>query len=367
MYTFLSHLTSALLLVLTVTVFSGCDILGENEPQTNQAPEGIYIANQGNFRDANGTVTFYNPSNAQVEHNIIPNIGSIIQSLDLRGNRGYIMSNSADRIDVFDLESHERVAQIPDIKSPRYMEFIDDTTAYVTNQATGTITIIHIPDNSKQNILKVGSQPEGITMSAEKAYVANHGFGSGSTVSIINTEQNMVENTIDVGCDGPRSMVTDRQSEVWVFCTGNTEYDDEWNVVDRTDGSVRIIDPVTDEVTRAFPIDGQIATAGPGQDVFFSSPSEYVYVVVEKKRILRFNTADNSGPTDVPVAQGDPIGAIAYSAAHDRLYVGRVPGFTTAGSIEQYTPGDTTVVDEFEAGIAPAYIAFDKGDPTIIL
>jgi DNA-binding beta-propeller fold protein YncE len=355
------------ILLAATTLFSACDFLGENAEELDQNPEGVYIANQGNFSDANGTVTYYDPSTSTVERNIIPNLGSIIQSLAVRGDRGYIMSNSADRIDVFDLDQHQRVAQITDIKSPRYMEFVNDTTAYVTNQSTGTVTIINLKDNSKRNIFKVGSNPEGLTESAGKVYVANHNFGSGSTVSVINTEQKLSQDGIEVGCDGPRGMLTDKQHEVWVFCTGNTVYDENWNVVDRTDGAVRIIDPVTDEVTEEFSIDGQISTAGPGQDVFFSSRSQAAYVVVEKRKILRFDTETNSGPSEIPIGSGDPVGAIAYSAASDLLYIGRTPGFESAGRIEQYAPGDSSVVDRFETGIAPAYIAFDRGDETIVL
>lgn len=367
MQTIKSRLTAIFCLVLTTTVFAACDILGENDENIDQAPDGIYIANQGNFGDANGTITFYDPANSSVQHDIVPNIGSIIQSLALRGNRGYIMSNSADRIDVFDLDRQERVAQITDVKSPRYMAFVDDSTAYVTNQAPGTVTIIDLPSNSKSNILKVGSNPEGLTEAAGKVYVANHNFGSGSTVSVIDAGEHLTEEPIDVQCDGPRGVLTDRQRDVWVFCTGNTVYDDNWNVVDRTDGAVRIIDPVSDQVTAEFSIDGQISTAGPGQDAFFSAQSQTAYVVVEQEKILRFDTESNTGPTEIPVAAGDPIGTIAYSAGDDLLYVGRTPGFESPGTIEQYVPGDSSVVDQFEAGIAPAFIAFDKGQEIVIL
>lgn len=353
--------TFALLLLIT-TVLSACDLIGETAENTVKTPTGVYVANQGNFGDANGSISFYDPSTGSVEHDVISNIGSIIQSIALRGDKGYIMANSAERIDVFSLEQHSRLAQIQDIKSPRYMAFVNDTTAYVTNQSTGTVTIINTETDSKRNILKVGSNPEGIAVSAGKAYVANHDFGSGSTVSVINTEAHLVENTIDVNCDGPRGVISDRQHDVWVFCTGNTIYDEDWNVTDRTNGAVRVLDPATGEIDSEFAIEGQIATAGPGQDVFFSPSTQAVYVVVDKERILRYDTANNAGPTEIPVADGDPIGAVAYSAGDELLYVGRTPGFDESGTVELYTPGEASVVDEFTAGVAPAYIAFDAAE-----
>lgn len=358
----LSKKTTTLLSLLVFTILlAGCELAGEEPEETLQPSSGVYIANQGNFSDANGTITFYDPADQSVSRNIVPNLGTIIQSITLVDGRGYIMSNSANRIDVFNLDTHERIAQITGVNSPRYMAVVDENTAYVTNLFSGTVTVINTETNTVADTIAVGSNPEGIAVVDGRAYIANSGFGSGSTVSVIDTETDTVSKTVDVECDGPRFVLTDGEQEVWVFCTGKTVYNDDFSeVIKRTNGAVRILDGASGSIIARFPINGQIGTAGPGQDAFYAEEASAMFVVVEKKRVLRFDTETNTGPVEIPLPAGGPIGAVAYNAARGHLYIGRSAGFVETGAIEIYNPGDTTIVHSFEAGIAPSYIAFDK-------
>ncbi len=45
---------------------------------------------------------------------------------------------------------------------------------------------------------------------------------------------------------------------------------------------------------------------------------------------------------------------------NQRLYVGRVPGFTQAGQVTVMKP-DGTVADEFSVGVAPSHIEILRG------
>lgn len=345
-------------------LLAGCDLLGTADTSTSGPPGTVLVANQGNFSDANGSVTAYDPATDTARVRAISDLGSIVQSVALVGGRGYIMANSANRIDVFDPATLERVAQIDSVRSPRYMAPVDESTAYVTNLYSGSgfgggsVTVLDLAARETVTTVEVGDNPEGIAVVGNRAFVANHGFGRDSTVSILDVESHRVLDRVDVDCEGPRSLHGDRDGEVWVFCTGRTTYDQDGNVTGRTDGAVRILDGSTGSVQQRISLDGQVRTAGPGQDSYYSEAARAVFAVLDASRIVRFDTDTDSGPTAVAQPEGADVGAVAYDAAEGILYVGRSPGFTQSGSVQRIDPDGGGLVGSFPAGVAPSQIVF---------
>lgn len=342
----------------------GCDLLGTEGEPTGGAPGAVLVANQGNFSDANGSITVYDPASDSARHRVMGNLGSIVQSIHLTGGTGYIMANSANRIDVFDPSGLQRTAQIDSVRSPRYMARVGPSTAYVTNLFSGggfsggSVTVLDLDAQTASRTVEVGSNPEGIAVVGDRAFVANNGFGAGSTVSVLDTETHRVVDSVEVDCDGPRIAHADGDGEVWIFCSGNTTYDQDGNVTGRTDGAVRILDGETGNLLKRIAVDGQIRTAGPGQDAHHSPETRRIYAVRDAESILRFDTSENSGPDTLSVPQGESIGAVAYDPGEDVLYVGRVPSFSERGTVQRIDPASGTVRGTFAAGVAPSHITF---------
>jgi hypothetical protein len=320
----------------------------------------LVIANQGNFGDGNGSVMVLDVETGTVT-TLASGFGSIVQSVELNNGSVHVVANSAGRVDIRDLESGDLTGQVTGLASPRYMITLNPNTAYVTNIfdqgfTGGNVNILDLTIGSIVKTLDVGENPEGLVAVGGFIYVANHGFGAGQTVSVINTADEEVSRIIDVECDGPRTLVVDREVELWVMCTGETIFDDQFNVIGETPGEIVLLDGVTGlEVTR-FPLTSRIATAGPGQDAFYSEEEQELYVVLDEDKVLRINTganaiADTFGPLD-----GAPIGAVAYDADSDLLYLGRVPGFSSSGTVTVHDRAGVQV-DSHPAGVAPSYLA----------
>jgi len=366
----ISHYLSLLvLLIFTAFGLGGCELLGTNDTTEEPAVTGVYVANQGNFSDANGSITVYDPDTQTVVQDAVPNIGSIIQSLLLWKGKGFIMANTANRVDVFDLDTHARTAQIEEVTSPRYMAIVNEGKAYVTNLfladfTGGKVTIINPQTHEKIGEITegIGNNPEGITIAGNRAYVANNGFGHGNSLSVINTSTDEVIDTITLeGCDGPRFLLTDAEEEVWAFCTGKVIYDDNWNVIGTTNGKVFVLNGATGAVVKTFNVNGRLISSGPGQDAYYAPESQEIFAV-NGNQLLRFNTATNAQRASVTLPQEEAsIGAVAYDGLTEQLYVGWVTGFTTAGWVGIY---NTAGVEQsrFTAGIAPTYIAFRRSE-----
>lgn len=344
-----------LLATLLLFGWMGCDSAGENG---GSEPAGsIFVANQGNFSDGNGSVSRYDPHTQSATPAAITGLGSIVQSVALVQDRLYVMANSANRLDVFDAGTLEQIAQIDSVVSPRYL-LADGNTAYVTglyggfNQFDGgLVTIINLQTHEKLGEIEVGDNPEGMALVGDRLHVANHNFGDGRTVSVIDTGTREVVQTIDAECDGPRFLAADRQGDVFVFCTGSSPFEG-----DPTPGAVRILDGATGEILERIAVDGMLGTAGNGQDAAFAPDAERAYVVRGERTILVFDTAANDLADTIGPIDGEPISALTVDEESGRLYLGRFNGFTAAGDVSIHLI-DGAEVERFDAGIVPTYIA----------
>ena len=345
-------------LIILPVVAVGCDTLGSEEE--NPAPGAVYVANQGNFTDGNGSVTTYDPATEQTSQNIYgPNLsGTTVQSLTLHDERVYVMANSGGYVNVYDAESNEQVAQMQ-TPGPRYMAVVSDQKAYVTNQLYSRSSMVSVIDLSTQAVIdsvEVGGSPDGITVAGNRAYVALGAFGASSQLAVIDTETNAVNETIDAECDSPRSLFTDTQEEVWVVCTGVTT-DGE----DGTNGAIRVLDGATGEIVERFSVDGQLGAASLGHDVYYAPDAEEAYIIKGENTLLRFDTRANMQADELSVG-GAPIGAVAYDAGREQLYIGHVPSFTDDGTVTIHRR-DGSQVGSFSAGKIPTYIALgDRGE-----
>lgn len=347
-------------LAAILIMISGCDTVNDDE---SAAAKGVFVASQGNFSDANGSAHVYDPELGSTS-TYVDDALSTLQSATIADDRIYFVANSGARIDAYSLETSQIVGQITGLTSPRYMAVGENRLAYVTNLfksnfTGGTVDVVDLASNTVTASIDVGNNPEGIAVSGGLVYVANNGFGSGQTLSVIDPSTNLVVETIDVGCDGPRMLFRDKEDEVWVVCTGKTEYDSEFNVIGQTNGQIVLVDGPTSSVIDRIQLSGQVSTAGPGQDAHYSEGEQELHVVLEGQQVLRFNTGANVLAEDLGTFAGDPIGAVAYDSESDRLYLGRVPGFVTSGYVTVHDrAGDQ--LESFPAGIAPTYIVFDR-------
>lgn len=352
----ISTIAAALLLLI-----AGCDLVGSDDDGRGDTGQ-VFVANQGNFGDANGSVTVFNPHIDQYRQVEITGLASIVQSVSLVDGKLYVMANSGNRIKVFDAASLLQIAQIERIVSPRYL-LVDGSTGYVTNlygsigQFTGgMVTVLDLENDMKIEEIAVGDNPEGMALVGTRLHVANNGFGAGRTLHVIDTESREAVDTVDVECDGPRFLAADEENEVIVFCTGNTVWGDE-GIVSQTNGAIRVIDGTTGEIVDRIEIDGQIGTVGPGQDAYYVPEDDLIVAVLEASTLLFFDTETHSITDTIGPLDGSPIGAVALNSLTDQLYLGRSNGYTAAGEVTIHTM-EGAKVDSFAAGVVPTYITF---------
>lgn len=349
---------------LSLTLIS-CDLLGSGDEDTSVVTSGVYVANAGAFGQSNSTLTIYDPSSDQTQ--TLPSdasgFTSYIQSLAVASNDVYLLFGETNSIGVVDAENTELTSEISGVRNPRYMTTVGNTS-YVTGQdySNPPSPKLYQVDRSANEVVdsvEVGGSPEGVAATTDRIFVALGGQ-DGSLAAVDPSSMEMTE-TIPVECDAPRSLALDQQNELLVFCSGSTIYDEDFNVVDRTNGAIRVVDPPTGSITERISLDTMLTSASDGQQVFYSSPSDEAFAVLAGGSILRFDAETNAIADQFSVS-GDPVGAVGYDATDQRLYLGRPAAsdpFGAEGTVTVHRR-DGGQVASFSAGIAPAHIDFRR-------
>ncbi len=321
-------------------------------------PTGVYVVNQGNFSDNNGSVT-YNDLGAGAMTTVIERFGTIVQSATLHGGVLYVMSNTSEAVDYIDPKTGKRFWQLTGVPSPRYMTVVAPGKAYVSNLYTGTVTAVNLTTNSVADTrtIRVGRNPEDIAVVGGRVYVANSGFGADSTLTVIDAATDAPIATVNLGCKGPRHLEVDREKEVWAFCNGQTLYDAQWNVVGRVNAAVVVVDGQTGAVLQRFTLPFQAGAASFGQDTYYAPELEQVFYV-HGKDLLVFDTQANAQLPTITLAGPEGVGGVAYDAAKDRIYAARFTNYTTAGFVTVHTRTGAEV-GRYKAGIAPTQLLLD--------
>jgi YVTN family beta-propeller protein len=119
-----------------------------------------------------------------------------------------VVNNLDDSVSVFNVASdaNTRVAQIEVGDEPRTVAISPDKQwAYVTNQGSGTVSVINLTTNQKEKDVPVGIEPYGIALTPDgtRGYVAN---SASNSVSVMEMPSNEVIATIAIPGVQPRGV-----------------------------------------------------------------------------------------------------------------------------------------------------------------
>ena len=352
------------LLVLSafLLTWTGCDLLSSSDDDP-AIPAGVVVGNQGEFGAGDGSVTVYDPA-SNTSSTAVSNLESIVQSVEVIGNQLYVVANTGGRVDVYDVESFERIGMIEGLVSPRYIAsaggrlFITNLYESSMSYSGGHVTVVDPESLEALDEIAVGDNPDGIAAVGGRVFVANSAFGAGNTVSVIDAATADAR-PVEVDCDGPRWAEADADGDVFIFCTGQVIYDDSWNAIGSTDGAVIVLSGTSGEVVGRIDVDGRIGASEFGQDAYFDAVSERIFVLRSADdhfMVDVIDTRSNTISSSIGPFEGQ-IGAVAFDSSADELYLARINGFTNNGSVGIYNL-DGELIRSFSTGIAPTSIRF---------
>ncbi|SMO43120.1 YncE family protein [Fodinibius sediminis] len=342
-----------LFFLLSASIFTSC--LGDtgNNPDPLELAT-VYVSNEGNFSDASGSITSYDPESgsslqsAFEEANGRP-LAGIIQSVKIRGERLYIVLNEANKIEVTEVGTLESIGTIEMSTTPTDFELINEEVGYVSNLYDGSVTVVNVQDfEETDTAIAVGSQPRSMVRLGNMVYVANSGSGSANTITVVNASSDTVMDTIEVGA-GPAEIALDVSNRLWVVCSGKIAYDENWERDPANDvpGSVYILDGGSATV-----IDS-IQTGGHPSDIALNNEGAEAYLIDEAVSVVDMNTYEVKEARFIDRT----FSSIEYMPTEGRIYVGDSRGYSQNGQALIYELSGTAV-DSFTVGIAPRIFHF---------
>ena len=345
---------------------AGCDLLGGEDEPSEPVAESIVVGNSGIFGQSNGTLLIRDLTSGATQS---APVNAFLNSFTWADEHLYAVVNAGNtgRVTVFDTTNYVAMADYTFGMPTRYAAAGGSETVLVTlndfvDETPDSLAIIDLEAQEIGPAIEVAAGAQTIAVHDDRAYVAS----TTGMISAIDLASQEVVQSASPGCDSPYFVIVDDEEDLVVVCTGETILDDDFNVIDRTNGAVAFMDPATLSVRSMLNLDVQLGSANFTQVAHFAPTAEELYAISSgSDLVFRFNTDANTlaATMDVPADTSlQMLSAVAYDARDARLYLGRLDieqPFSTAGSVVVLDRSGS-VVDQFTAGTIPSHLAFQR-------
>lgn len=310
-------------------------------------PEGVFISNEGNFNSGNASVSFYDLTTQDLQEKIFEKnnnrpLGDVLQSITFEDELAYLVINNSSKIEVVQTSDFKAARTIENLTSPRYLQVIDPTTAYVSDLYQNAISIIDLNTNTEKGNINFGSWSEEMVKIGHEVFVTQPSLFNqkvSNQLFVINTVSNEIIDSITVGYN-PVSLVLDRNTHLWVLCNG--EMGDATKL-----GGLYKVNPANKVVETAFLFADNAVSFAPRLAI--NGTKDQLYFL--KLDVYNLAITDTSLPTNPLIqANGRDLYGLGVHPTSGNIFVGDSGNFVQRGTV---TIHDKTgqELTSFKAGV----------------
>lgn len=321
------------------------------EEDFSVAGDGVFITNEGNFQYGNASLSYYDPVTQKVENEIFyranaMKLGDVAQSMIIHDNVGWVIVNNSHVIFAIDLNTFKEVGRIVNLTSPRYMHFVSDEKAYVSQLWDNRIFIV----NPKRYEVTGYIDCPGMTMedgSTEQMvqygkYVYVNCWSYQNRILKIDTEIDKVVDELVVGIQ-PQSLVLDKNNKMWTITDGgyeNSPYGYEAP-------ELYCIDAETFTIEKSF----RFRLGDQASELQLNRAGDRLYWINDD--VWTMSVDDERLPVRPFLeSRGTIYYGLTVSPTNGDVYVADAIDYQQPGKIYRYT-SDGVLKDEFYAGVIP--------------
>lgn len=343
------------LVLLTLLMSFSCK-KDENTPDNpdDGLVNGFYIVNEGPFLNGIGTVDFVKNSgmvftDIYAAANNGMALGSVVQSVEIIGDRTYIVVNNSNKIEVVETATFQRLGTIGAVMSPRYIlgtgdgkaliSCIQDSSVKVADLGTFAVTA-SLPVKGPEKMMRVGNSVW---------VLCQGGFSVDSAIVVIDIPTKSISDTIPV-YPQPSGIQEDMDGNIWVMCSGRNA----WHPGSDSKGHLICLDPSDFTVLRdlEFPVaenhPEELEISANGDVMFYRYPGG----------ICRCDIVAVQPETEPFIQRANGFYTLAVDKTNGWI-IGTDPlNFTQNGWVFRYNSQTGAVIDSVEAGIIPGQIYF---------
>lgn len=345
-------------LIYLFTLFILISSCSDEDPAT-EVPKGDYesgyfVTNEGPFQNGSGTLTFVD-DDGSISQNIYKTVngedlGNIVNSMCIAGDKAYIVVNNSHKIVVVDRYTMEKISVIEGngINNPRYF-VAKNGKGYLSNWGDpfdtldDFITVIDLESDTVLDIVSVGEGPEKMVVDDSSLFVClQGGYGVNNKVFVMDLNQNSIKTYIQVE-NVPNSITMDANGRVWVLCGGSPSWTGS-----ESKGSLYSIDPSSFEKT-SFDF---AVTEHPG---LLNHDNGKIYYNLNGK-VYQMGIEDTALPT--LALNGQDGFYYAMEVNNGELYGTDAGDFASEGTLKVFNVGSGSLLETIPTGIVPGNIVF---------
>ena len=323
-----------------------------SENDFNCGDAGVFIVNEGNFMYGNASLSYYSPENKHIESEIFIRangikLGDVAQSMTIHNELGYIVVNNSGIIFVIDINTFKVVRTITGFISPRYIHFINNSKAYVTDLYSSKISIVN-PQTSKitGQIPIIGHKSTEQMVQSGK-YVFTNCWSADNKILVIDTDIDEIVDSITVGMQ-PNSMAIDKYNKLWVLTDGGYSGSPYGNEIP----SLYCINISDFSIEKKF----DFALNDSPSNLCINATCDTLYFI--NKSIWRLDVTANIFPNNPVIPDNGTIYyGLGISPRTSEIYVADAIDYVQNGKIFRYTP-QAICIDTISTGICPSTLCF---------
>lgn len=310
---------------------------------------GVFVVNEGNYTDADGTVSFFNPESETVTLDLFGSVnsglelGDVVQTMTLAGDEAYIVVNNSNKVEIVNANTFETIHTLTGVSLPRYFTTANGKgylTEWVNFIEYGRVAVIDLITHEVLETIPTDFGAENIIFTNNKLFVSNNFT---NTVTVIDPFINEVIQTIEVA-SSPGEFVVDAQNKLWVICGGSYQ---------GNDGALVQIDPVEDEIIKTIDLSVNVPVK------LATDASKSFLYYYKGTSVYKVATSATTEPTEPWFAVSNAISlyGIGIDAEAGIIYLGDSKNFLGNGTVYRYNT-DGSFVDTFAAGRGPNGFVF---------
>ncbi|UFH55651.1 YncE family protein [Spirosoma sp. KNUC1025] len=328
-----------------------------SDPEPTPYDTGVYIMNQGNFSDNNGSLSYLPRVGNTVQTNIFvkanPSLtisGGVQDFTEVNGKGLLLVDNTAaslDKVEIVESGSFKTRTTLksPDIENPRRVVQVGLNKAYISCwdvsgsfsdgsffKDPGYIAVVDLNTGTVTKKIPAVKGVEAMVVSGTEVFAGSVGYSGDNNLAIINTETNEVKQKIAFSAS-PQPVAVDADGKLWVLAGSE---------MIRMDIPSRSI-----EKRLTLPASpGAIAISRDKRTFFYSA----------NNRTYKFTILDATASTAIPVFNR-AFSALGADPQTGRLYGSVIPSYKQAGYVLRYEESGA-LIDSVKAEIAPSGFYF---------
>lgn len=356
---------------LILLLLSSCmkdDALWEGNNTTKiQSAKGLFIINEGNFMYDNASLSYYDLGSGALFNDVFYQanhllLGDVALSMQIKDSLGYVVVNNSGKIYIIDVNTFEYVGKITGFTSPRFISFIHDQKAYVSDLYDTRISIVNPSTRQVTGAINLTNTQASFTQHTTEQMVKYENFvfvncwNYDNQILVIDSETDRLIDSVEV-LKQPVAMVLDKYARLWVITDGGFEgspYGYEAPGLIRINAHSRQV-----EKTYRFALGDRLKDLqinGSGDTLYFINNHVYKLAVLASDAPVLFIESP------YPSSYTGGFYALAVDPFSSEIYVSDARDMVQKGRVYRFRP-DGSPTDTLQVGIIPGAFCFKTGDP----